>query len=334
MKMRLPHLGAAAGCLLGLLTTAVCRAEMGPEERADREAIRARLAAIQSIQAEYDLTESVPPRPGRQGVAPPAPPRRPPARGLGEPEIRAVRSGRVTAHRFSFLRGMLRIDSARSPADLEAARDAGVDVAIHSTTTVKDGVLESLTIRRGRALGTIRPQPLPYAEWSIGVGLGLQDGTPFARGVQGGWLTDKVMAASAWRRLPSGAVVLSRPNAVGQTLEFEFDPKSGYALKSYRRLHGPARAVVSEVTAGKFEAVDGAPLPFEIVERSLDLDGRETCRYTARVKAYQLRGPDNHPNHYSIVWPNGMSVRRHAHRPDHPDYPHPRPWPAADGRHP
>lgn len=300
MKTRLPRLAMAAGCVLSLLAAAVCRADAGPDEQADRRAIRARLAALRSIQAEYDVTESVSPVPGRPRAAPPG--------AAGGPQIRMIASGRTTTYKFSFLRGMLRIDSVLSPEDVAAAWDAGVDVDTYSTNTVKRGVLESLSVRRDRPLGTIRRQELPYGEWSIAVGLGLQDGTPFERGGDSDWLTDEVVAASAWRRLPSGAVVLSHPNAIGQTLEFEFDPKAGYALRAYRRLHGPADAVVSEVTAGAFEAVDGVPLPFEIVERSLDLNGRETSRRTARIKSYRLGAQDNDPAHYSIVWPGGMSV--------------------------
>jgi hypothetical protein len=145
------------------------------------------------------------------------------------------------------------------------------------------------------------------------LGLGLRDGWQGPNTVPdpdaGQWLTRDRLAEMKLTCDPEGRVRLARTNAVGQTLEWVFDPHHAYALVSHcRRDAQPPYPVIDEVAATDFKIVNGQPLPFTILSRRFGTGGREIERWRATVTKYTLADKANTPAHYQLTWPAGMTV--------------------------
>jgi hypothetical protein len=89
-----------------------------------------------------------------------------------------------------------------------------------------------------------------------------------------------------------------------------FDPKRSYALVTYTRAD-PNGTVLFEMTADKFEMVNGVALPKSMVLTAFStVDGKYQVVRKANisVKDYALNDPKNTADSLHIVWPRGSVV--------------------------
>jgi RNA polymerase sigma factor (sigma-70 family) len=290
-------------------TTTTAPATSNPADAATRRAIGQRLTALQSIAVEYDVEETFSPRLAAGAATAPA---TPPAAPSGGFSVRLKTGTERSVARLSFLNGAARWETKASAETVAAERAQRVVPIFERIETFADGVNEQLVLRPDGPSGGINPRTRPPHWDALALGLGLRDGWEGPNTLpepDGGWLTADRLAEMALSRDDAGRPVLSRRNAVGQALEWVFDPAQGHALVAHHRRNGPPpHEVLNETTTADFKLVDGLPLPHTIVSRTLHTEGREVQRWQATVKRYVLADPANAAQRYSMTWPPNLLV--------------------------
>lgn len=254
--------------------------------RREREAIAARLEAIQSIRVEYDIVDTRSPLGGPVKAAANS------GSGLtgGQAQVRS-------SARFGFLYGQARWEE-RWPRE----RNPGVDQIVELIHTFTEGATQQLVVR-AKPLGSVDSRPTAPEIRAVDLGLGLR------KGYRGDWMTSADILSMDISRDAQGHVVLREVGAHGQPYEWHFDPSLGYALIQHqRRYQEPPYPPVNDVVASDFRLVDGVLLPHKIVERIIHTNGDVVRTWEATVKAYALRPLDNVPDSYQIAWPMGTKV--------------------------
>ena len=282
------------GTLVFLLATPAAHVlgQMPPDSPV-REAVEARLEALQRIAVEYEVVIAYTP----SGV-------RADASNSPTPIGGSVKLGteRFT-QRFSFLHGRARWESKTSNQTLEKEKLRLGTPVVESLHIYSEGVMEHMDVRTDRPLGSIEPRPLPPQLSRVEFALGVRDNDT------GGWMTSEALRAMELSRDEDGRIVLHRVNERNMRREWLFDPAKGYAMVAYRLYdHRPPHGIRAEITASAFKSVDGVPLPFAMTFRSLDRDGIQQQRWDGTVTRYILNGPDNTPEHYHVPWRKGMTV--------------------------
>jgi len=287
----------------------ITRALVADGEAAIRAAIANRLAAIQSIDADVDVEESFSPRPPTAPAGQSLPARAGPTPNV---TLRLRTGTERSTMRFSFLNGAARRETVPSDELLAAQRANRIAPIVRVIETFTSDGYEQLIYRDRETNASIEPYKVPPRWDSFATALGLRNGFEGPANkpdTEGAWITPEALAAMAVSTDAAGHVSLSHTNAVGQTLEWVFDPARDYALLAYRRRDNqPPASVIDEITAADFKPVSGVPLPTTIIARRLLPDGYELQRWQATVTRYALKGPANTADRYHITWPAGMSV--------------------------
>src|SRR5205823_10798196 len=179
---------------------------------------------------------------------------------------RAITGTRHSSHRFAFVDGNARWESAR----LKEAKKEGV-VQDESPETSRTqaffpGVaLEELSFQKHGPSATIYKAFSPPDVIEVELGLGLR-----RTDTHGDWLTPEMInSMKIVRDDAAGHVIFQDTNGHGQLLEYVLDPAQNYALVVFRRhANQTPDAVITEVIASEFKNVNGVPLPMLIALRT------------------------------------------------------------------
>jgi hypothetical protein len=269
-----------------------------PAEAAARQAILARLHALNAIELDYSVerthTPPIPVNPWEVTL---------PSGTVGTMTI--DQGVHRSEHRFAFLKGMSRWESRPEkprPATIQTFRPSMAE----QLTTFPDGQ------RNGRIFAPAK-LALPVNEW-VGLALGLRD----ADSSDGGpWMTPDAINAMTYALAKDGRVVLSRVTPRGERQEFVFDPAHQSAFVCYRLLAKGTDTIIFEATAADFRAVNGVEVPYSMTARIVNLQFKaQVLLWEAHVTKCELNGMTNTEERYRIAWPQGITVV--DSRPDPP----------------
>lgn len=264
-----------------------------------KEAIRSRLAVLQNIIVEYNVsTTYTPPQKEVERVKTLS------DAAKSNRTVTTIVSGSDKRHTiFSFLHRKAKYEKTFADRNYGGESRGLPKLEVQAYSGAAAELLQADTYGNNRGKITKRVG-LPPADIEIGLGM-----RAFG---QNHWVTDQLLKEMSVSLLDGNTAILEYVDPKSVKHKWMIDQGLGGAVKRYERILTRRNNKLNHVmTMEDFEKVDGLMLPRKMILRALNSPGEQPPilkEIIIEIIEYRLNDPQNVPGRYHIKWPEGTIV--------------------------